>query len=406
VITNWLYRALTLVSLAGGGGSSSGGGGGGFSGGGSYSSSGNSGSGDPVVALIVIVVFIVACIFIAIQSRRLDRASGLSKDSQDNLSKDEISARGLFLTYQSDWSKNDIEAMKEYMTPKYHHRADLMIKALVQQGRRNEVLNVKPGMIKKQVNATDSHKFAVLFTEASATDNIIDIATDTVISSRSLIFSESWYFLRHGTGELLLDNIVPSTTAPKTLIFSMKEFAEENHLEYFLDWGTLTLPPRGVIFDKGSFDKSDINNYMVGEYNEQLIQMYSYTPNSNVQVNGKPYPIYLVGQIAVPDKKYGGIVVMKNKLIDRRPKGYKKYEMEWGDFNKTYDIFASDADKVTTFELLNPAFMAFLQDEVKLDLTLEVVDNMVYFYTKASTNSENYSILLEVLLRAFKEMKM
>jgi hypothetical protein len=114
----------------------------------------------------------------------------------------------------------------------------------------------------------------------------------------------------------------------------------------------------------------------------------------------------LVGQIAVPGKNYGGIIVMKNKLIDRKPKGYQKYNLEWADFNKKYDVFATDVDKVTSFELLHPAFMAFLHDEINLDFTLEVVDNIIYFYTKADINGKNYQSLLEVLLRAHKELKM
>ena len=48
---------------------------------------------------------------------------------------------------------------------------------------------------------------------------------------------------------------------------------------------------------------------------------------------------YLIGQIMLP-KSYGGILIDRgdNSIFRKRiisPIGYKKVEMEWGDFNKT-----------------------------------------------------------------------
>jgi hypothetical protein len=398
---------MILLAIAGGGGSSSGGGGG-SSGGSSFSSSsyGDSSSYDTTDASSVMVIFVIIASFIitvAVAMIALGR-KGVSVKSDADLTKDELAAKHLFLRYQADWSKNDSAAMRAYMTDKYHHRAELMVKAMQLQSRRNVVDTPQSGRITSTTDANG--RVAVTFYDASATDKLIDEKTGKEINSRHVVFTETWAFMKKPDGKLLLDDTTPDTVSQAMSIDSMREFAFKHKLEYFSDWGTLTLPVRGLIFDEGNFTDSDINNYMVGEYGGQLIQMYSYTPNVNILVNGRPYPIYIVGQIAVPDKNYGGIIVMKNKLIDRKPKGYKKYELEWGDFNKKYDVFATDADKVTSFELLNPTFMEYLHDKVGLDFTLEVVDNIIYFYVKPKTGIKNYETLLEVLLRAYKELKM
>jgi hypothetical protein len=83
--------------------------------------------------------------------------------------------------------------------------------------------------------------------------------------------------------------------------------------------------------------------------------------------------------------------------------------MESGDFNKRYYVFASDSEAVTSFELLHPAFMEKLA-ALPFEVSIEVVDNIVYLYTplqKGSTNRiEQYEIMLGILMEAYKQMRM
>ena len=117
---------------------------------------------------------------------------------------------------------------------------------------------------------------------------------------------------------------------------------------------------------------------------------------------------YLIGQIALP-KSYGGILIERNNSILKKmmspPKGYKKVKLEWGDFNKRYRVCATDTDKVTSFELLNPSFMAWLYDQ-DIKVNIEVVDNVVYLYAKLSQEEQRYAEMLEILKRSHKELKM
>jgi hypothetical protein len=61
-------------------------------------------------------------------------------------------------------------------------------------------------------------------------------------------------------------------------------------------------------------------------------------------------------------------------------------------------------DKVTSFELLNPAFMAELYD-MDLPINIEVVDNIVYFYARISQATTRYEDMLKVLQRSHRELK-
>ena len=79
--------------------------------------------------------------------------------------------------------------------------------------------------------------------------------------------------------------------------------------------------------------------------------------------------------------------------------------MEWGEFNDMYEVFASDLEKVTSFELLNPAFMVHLR-ELPFEANIEVVDNVVYVFAQAGMSVGNYQALLEILQKAYKEMKL
>jgi len=119
---------------------------------------------------------------------------------------------------------------------------------------------------------------------------------------------------------------------------------------------------------------------------------------------------YLVGQISLP-KSYGGILIRRTddggkfKIFgDKKPSGYEKVELEWGDFNKRYNVYATNLEQVTVFELLNPQFMLELHD-FNLPINIEVVDNVVYFYCKLQRNNQEYSTMLNVLKRAYKELK-
>lgn len=100
-------------------------------------------------------------------------------------------------------------------------------------------------------------------------------------------------------------------------------------------------------------------------------------------------------------------IILHNKSLKKIniPKDYNHYQMEWEQFNNIFEVWATDLEKITSFELLNPKFMTYLVDN-ELPFNLEVIDNNIYFFSHVDQcNERNYAILLTILIEAFKELK-
>ncbi len=327
------------------------------------------------------------------------------KDGAWDKAKLEAVVRNVFDKYQNDWSHNNAESMKLYMTPKYYYHNQLMVQSLKQINRRNDMISplINDLQIVDVVDMDDNSKDSfVMYINASANDNLYDTSTNEKLYEETGSFEEYWRFVRIDNSNWLLDGIGQVTEDPYMRNNTIAAFAQSHNYCYSLDWGSLLLPKRGQIFKSGSFKNSDINNHVIGIYNNTLIQIYNYNPNPK-QSDGQDY---LIAQVALP-KTYGNIVVRKKRLLSYfGTKGLTKISMEWGEFNKKYEVWASDMERATSFELLNPAFMVKLQ-ELPFEVNIEVVDNIVYLYgTKIKSESANYETMLLILQQAFKEMRM
>lgn len=310
--------------------------------------------------------------------------------------------------FQYDWSRSDTESMKQYLTPWYHYHVSLMMAVLAQARRVNRMSEVKilEQHIQSVTDAADNSLdcFVVGF-EMSAVDELVDSRNGQVIFTNTQPVIEYWNF-RRNDNTWLLDGITPHTADLNSQNQQVKQFAEENKFCYSLDWGWLLLPQYGQLFGSAKFGVADINNHVIGQYQNVIIQIYTYTPSPTNR--GKDN--YLVAQVQLP-KSYGEILVRRKKgmninIFGSRVKGLQKIETEWGDFNKKYEVFASTAEGPTSFELLHPVFMEVLERQ-PFEVNLEVVDNTVYFYTKQTTlQPAYYSAFLEILREAFKQMRM
>lgn len=406
-----------LFAIAGGGGSSSGGGGGSSSSssysGGSGGSSG--GSDNPVVGVIVLVLMALFFAWAwysgskAVKKKRTDLTQKLKVAAQTDNLWDETGLQkhtaDTFVRYQQDWSKFDTQSMQSYMTPEYFQHASLMMEALHQADRTNIVSDIKVNRAEvatiKNPSGTADDSFTATV-DVDLLDTLLTTSTGVQLFQKKYqSYVESYRFLRH-EDKWLLDGIDTSTALEDMLQTQIKSFAKQNNLFFSLDWGYLLLPARGQLFSEGSFGVSDINNHCIGKYNDILVQLYTYIPTPG-QDNVKGY---VIAQVAIP-KSYGEIVVRhKSKLsVFSRIKNLEKIETEWGDFNKKYEVFASNKELATSLELLNPRYMEQLE-AVDFDVNMQVVDNIVYLYASDSDASANYSVMLNLLKGAFKEMKM
>lgn len=315
-------------------------------------------------------------------------------------------ATQVFNRFQYDWSNFDAESIRQYTTQRYANHVGLMLYALRQMGRKNIMENLQIN----EVILTGAHddvnnqgdRVSVGFL-AQAEDKLIEVRSGRQLTVSNEEFGEQWNFVREGD-TWKLDSIDQATEDETVLIQSLKQFAMANQMYFSPDWGRLLLPTRGQLFKNG-FTNTDINNHVIGFWTGNLlVQLYTYGVK-----DGDNTIHYMIGQITLP-KSYGGILVERddNNVFRKRlfaPSGYKKVELEWGDFNKRYTVYATDENQVTSFELLNPSFMAWLYDQ-DVKVNIEVVDNAVYLYTRLGKDEQRYVEMLEILKRSHKELKM
>lgn len=307
----------------------------------------------------------------------------------------------LFLKFQQDWSEFNFESMKTYMTLPYFNRTQLLLAAMKQLGRQNrmfdvKILDMRPAHFTDVLDDSNDRLSVVVM--AKARDELWE-GQDKLYADKSS-FLEEWQFVRDPSDKMwLLDNIVQrGTQTPYSESSKLLEFANKNHFVYSGDFGWLLLPKRGQLFSRATFKNSDINSHVIGIYRKVLVQFYSYIKSKN-QTSGAQ----TIAQATVP-KNYGNIVV-RRKTWWRfwTPGKLTRVVPEWGDFNKKYDVFASDIERVTSLELLHPAFMVKLE-ALPFKTSIEVVDNNVYFYT--DDRKADYQLMLNLLHEAFDEMRL
>lgn len=346
-----------------------------------------------------------------IKKAKKDIDTASSKDFAWNREKLLEHAKQTFFSYQKDWSNNDKNAVKRYMTPSYAYHTGLMIYNLELLGRQNIISDVEIKQI-DFVNAQDSDNnsqdyFSVLV-EAQAKDVLQRNSDKKILFETKKPFLEYWTFVR-SKNDWLLASIEQQTAKPYESSKGIVEFARQNSLYYSLDMGWLFIPENsGNSTLGGSFGYSDINNHCVGMWGDLLVQLYTYKLKQADSWN------FLVAQINLP-KSYDGIIIQpqnsgfKEFFLHGRqkpPKGYNRYDLEWPDFNKRYLVSAKNKDQLAAFELLNPGFMSFLYD-TDAKVTIEAIDNVVYLYKRTDVSKvEDYKRLLEILRRAHKELKL
>ena len=316
--------------------------------------------------------------------------------------------REVFTDFQHDWSDFNIERMKSYLTVEYSQHMQLVMAAINLRQRRNVVDN--PQIIElfpTQVldSQQDDQDRVRYYITAKADDKLLENINgqEHLLYEDKSIFSEYWQFVR-AQNTWLLEYIVQSTQATFNLFGSnVKQFAKINGLYYSPDWGWLLLPRRGILFSKGKFGVSDINNHAIGIYKNILVEIYRYSEGTN-----NVDKTYTIAQAALP-KRYDSLIVQAKPtgwgraLFAKTPPGYNKLQLEWPDFNKRYSVYATNVEQVTVFELLHPVYMEKLFD-LPFRISIEVVDNVVFLYSDDA--KADYQTMFNLLKDAFEEMKL
>lgn len=405
MIASVLHAFLFTFARGGGGGHGGGGGGGGFGGGGGgYYGGGGSGGGSIFSFIFFFFIFIPVIVYIIVKSKKNSTGSLYKNVSNvstaewpDGATEEWVSKS--FYSFQADWSGFNMQNMQTYLSARYFPDVQLMMTALYAMGRQNvmeEVQLLGCSLLSISDEDATSPQTMVVVMHGQAHDSLVETSTNTTFYTDTSDFVEYWYFVNEN-GAWKLDNIKQATEDENVLVPEIQNFATTHGYFYSGEWGSLLLPTHGKLFENANFNVSAVNNHVIGLYKNVIIEFYSYLPDKN-------YPLtYTVAQAVLP-KSYGHIIVhRKSGILDHTPRGLTKVEMEWGDFNKKFAVYASDMERVTSFELLNPSFMVKLE-ALPFEVDIEVVDNMVYLHTKRALT--DYDPMLNILYLAFQEMKM
>ncbi len=310
-------------------------------------------------------------------------------------------AKQTFMRYQYDWSRQDTESMKQYMTEDYHYHASLFIYTLQLMQRTNTVEDIvidEAVVVQVHDDQNDANDRVTIGITARAKDTLINTAANTAIFTDSNSFTEYWTFARSGSTWLLAD-IGQATADMAAYNNELAAFAAQNNYCYSVDMGWLFIPERGQLFGQAKFGVSDINNHAVGLYKESLlVQLYTYAAFNGARPR-------VIAQVNVL-KTYGNIIVHRKRSSSINTRGLERIETEWIQFNQQYEVYASNAEQATSFELLNPTYMEQLA-ALPFAVTIEVVDNVIYLYTdERGTDVATYGIMLDLVHKAFKELRL
>jgi hypothetical protein len=268
--------------------------------------------------------------------------------------------------------------------------------------RVNSMENVVVELVYISSQADYSDGYQIYF-GARSTDKLIDTRENKTLFTDNSSFSEIWSFVKKGK-RYVLNSIRQTTEDATKYVSEIAEFAKTNGFYYDPDFGWLMMPSRGAIFGPAGFGNADINNHVIGYYKdkkrgEKIVEFYSYEPKAGAGVQP-----FTVAQAILP-RSYDDILVTEKSWYDFKPKakGLTKIDTESVEFNKKFSIWAADADKATSFELLATNFMERIY-ALDFEINIEVVDNVLYLYSPS--RNIHYQDMLDVLSWAFEEMKM
>jgi hypothetical protein len=311
----------------------------------------------------------------------------------------------LFKKYQSDWSNLDIVSMKSYMSNEFYEFNTLFIEAMNLRSRTN-IVNFDHGRLFRFIDISEDGNTIEVTISGIVGDKLIDNRSDKILYNyKHLKFRETWV-LKKRNNKLLIEDIKQSTEEETKFTKSVKEFSKLNNFKFRLDMGYLLLPNYGRLFYRGGFFASNLDNYVIGYYKDVLLEMYTYEQDKYIPKSKQT--VFTIVQSSIP-KSYGSIFIVPkninpsaNNLFGKMPDEYRQYETESNEFNNRYEVYATDLDKVTIFELLQPVYMAELID-TDLTIGIEVVDNTLYIFS--SDKNIAYETMYDFHKKAYDEIK-
>ncbi|NTU98734.1 DUF3137 domain-containing protein [Candidatus Falkowbacteria bacterium] len=314
----------------------------------------------------------------------------------------------VFCRYQSDWSKKNLDSMKNYVTPSFLLKNSLLLDVLTKMGRRSELGSGKISKIafEKIVMDKGKEEFVVRL-NYDASSSLTKTSQDKLLSG-GYPHNEFWCFKLVGN-EWFLDGFWPAVEFFLQEISNRKifDFATKQGFPYVPAASFLTLPQVGHIFGgqhpwAGRLTSSMlVYDYVIGQKDGKTFEFYRHYTKS-----GKSTITYTVGQMILP-KEYKRIFVHPHDSLLKLP-DLVRIETGSNEFDQRFDVWVNPDDQVHSLELLTPKLMAELCGQ-SLDVALEVIENYLFVYVCDNVYLGDKQLdmdgLLCILLDSYKEIK-
>jgi hypothetical protein len=396
-----------VLIARGGGGGHGGGGGGGGGGHGSGGSFRSYGSGINYRMLTWKDILITTAIIFGIISIIVFLNRHFSKKQKQKVENQIVARKGInlieidrhifstFLRFQKDWGDFNIDSIKTYLSEDYFKKVELQLEIIKKAHRINEMKNVKIQdvyFVRNQYERGDVNKFSVSIT-AQAEDNLINADTGELISKDNSHFTEIWHFKKEGK-EWKLDGIFQEQFALSRAQYILSVFAFNNNSFYDSNFGLLSLPDKGSIFNKKEFGRANVTNHVAGRYNNESFEIYHFQNSA-----GKTF---LVSQVYI-DTPYEHLVVKKKGNTKNLPTDIELADVDNWKIAQKYSVYMSPSSYDIEVPILNSQFMKRLETLPK-DFTIEILDSYIVCYTKESraTTYEEMFDITKALIDAFK----
>ncbi|GEM_PF-1768150 len=396
--------------------------------------------GSNIFWIVVIAGFWLSAVFFfrSIKKSERERVSGILREAQvmDSAWEEEKMARRIaevFFKFQEAWGHFDIYALRSCVTENYYQLLVMEMGVLKRCQRQNFALvpQVRNISILRARDESDNDQDLVVAEILARMDNVlIDTENSEMLLAKYDYFRQYWVFRREND-IWKVDAVRSDLERSPVVENSVKGFAQRNGFFYDPDFGQIVMPDKGVLFRKTKFNRSRVDNHVIGSLSGRIVEFFTYNANPKKKrrlMSGtdekrrmleeleNPYggtknaimpeiryrSGYVVAQAILQIRYYNILIKRRGDFIDLAPRGLKRYKGKECRFGGFFSLFADPRDDIGSFPLATDKFLEQLQ-KFSFSLNIEVVGSFLYVYAKSQAQV-TYERMIDILKLALDEI--
>jgi hypothetical protein len=227
------------------------------------------------------------------------------------------------------------------------------------------------------------HKLSVLIT-GKADIFIKNIDTNETISSYVDTIVEYWHFKKEGR-LWKLDLITQYKGGLNKIQKKVADFAKKHKYYFDTQYALFSLPNACSI----KFNETNVTNYVLGLHNDIAFEICT--------INSK----YLIVQIHM-NTPCDHVIVRRNIVFKNKPDNLELAEIDNWKIAQKYSVYMEPDSPASELSILNSQFLKKFEVLPK-DFTVEIMNNVVFCYTKGFRNI-SYQNILEMTKALIEEL--